>query len=78
MSRDDLLADLQDEVAARPAAPHTPPTTRVPRGNGAPLTPTLDLSVTPLRWSLPSVGPVPAGIGLAVTAGPVRFSLGVR
>ena len=78
MSRDDLLADLQDEVAARPAAPPTPLPSSLPRGQGAPLTPTLDLSVTPLRWSLPSVGPVPTGIGLAVKAGPVRFSVGVR
>ncbi|MFP5220297.1 MAG: hypothetical protein ACLGIG_11305 [Actinomycetes bacterium] len=77
MSRDDLLADLQDEVSARPAAPPTPPP-GVPSGRVAPLTPALDLSVTPLRWSLPSVGPVPAGIGLAVTAGPVRFSVAVR
>lgn len=78
MSRDDLLADLQDEVAARPAAPHVPPPPSVPRGQGTPLTPTLDLSLTPLRWSLPSVGPVPAGIGLSVQAGPVRFSVAVR
>jgi hypothetical protein len=77
VSRDDLLADLQDEVAARPAAPPTPPPA-LPRSQGAPLTPAFDMSVTPLRWSLPSLGPVPHGIGLAVRVGPVQVSLGVR
>jgi hypothetical protein len=77
VSRDDLLADLQDEVAARPAAPHTPPPTPSERGRGA-LTPTFDLQVTPLRWRLPSVRPADAGVGLAVAVGPVQVSLGVR
>ena len=78
MSRDDLLADLQDEVAARPAAPETPPPARqVPTGQRA-LTPTLAFSVTPLRWALPSVGPSPTGVGVAVRVGPVQVSAGLR
>jgi hypothetical protein len=36
------------------------------------------VSVTPLRWALPSVGPVPQGIGLAVKAGPLQLSLALR
>lgn len=76
MSRDDLLADLQDEVATRPAAPPTPPPAAAD-GAAAP-TPTFGLELTPLRWSLPSVRPAPRGAGLAVSVGPVRVSLGVR
>jgi hypothetical protein len=77
VSRDDLLADLRDEVAARPAAPHTPPLS-VPGGSEAPLTPTLDVKVTPLRWALPAVGPVPRGLGLAVRMGPLQVSVALR
>jgi hypothetical protein len=77
VSRDDLLADLRGEVSARPAAPPTPPPAELPR-EGAPLTPALDVSVTPLRWSLPSFGPVPRGFGLAVKAGPVQMSVAIR
>ncbi len=77
MSRDDLLADLQGEVSARPAAPPTPPAA-IPTGQGAALTPALDLSLTPLRWRLPSVGPVPQGVGLVVQAGPVRLAVALR
>lgn len=76
MSRDDLLADLQDEVAARPAAPPTPPPGAA--DSAAAPTPTLGLELTPLRWSLPSVRAVPRGPGLAVSVGPVRVSLAVR
>ncbi|HWG93340.1 MAG TPA: hypothetical protein VNU66_03830 [Mycobacteriales bacterium] len=76
MSRDDLLADLQGEVGARPAAPATPPPS-VPTGAQR-LTPTFALSVTPLRWQVPSVGPVPTGLGVAVRVGPLQVSLGIR
>ena len=79
MSRDDLLADLQTEVAARPAAPATPPPPpqEVPHGLRS-LTPAFDVSVTPLRWALPSMGPAAHGVGLAVRVGPVQVSVGVR
>ena len=67
MSREDLLADLQGEVAARPV---TPP---LPGG-----TPALDVSVTPLQWSMPRLAPATHGVGLAVRVGPVLVSVGVR
>ncbi len=76
MSRDDLLADLQGERSARPAAPPVPPLTPQPSSDAT--TPALDVSVTPLKWSLPRVGPASTGMGLAVKVGPVQVSLGVR
>jgi hypothetical protein len=77
MSRDDLLADLQGEVSARPAAPPTPLPARSGLEQG-PGTPALDISWTPLRWSLPSVRPASRGTGVAVRLGPVKVSFGVR
>ena len=76
MSRDDLLADLQGEVAARPAAPPVPPP--APRVQGGPSTPALDVSVTPLKWSLPRLGSASHGVGVSVRVGPLHVSLGVR
>ncbi len=76
MSRDDLLADLQGERTARPAAPPVPPL--VPHPSSDATTLALDVSVTPLKWSLPQVGPASTGMGLAVKIGPVQVSLGVR
>lgn len=78
MSRDDLLADLQTEVSARPAAPPelaTPPRSEPPVGAA---TPAVDISWTPLQWSLPSVRPARHGIGVAVRLGPLLVSVGVR
>lgn len=78
MSREDLIIDLRTEASARPAAPAVePPAPAVP-SEGRPLTPAFDLSVTPLRWALPSVGPSARGVGLAVRVGPVQLTLGVR
>jgi hypothetical protein len=78
VSRDDLLADLRGEVGSRPAAPAVPhPPAAVPTGAQR-LTPTFAMSVTPLRWQVPSVGPVPTGIGVAVRVGPLQVSLGIR
>jgi hypothetical protein len=76
VSRDDLLADLQDERSARPAAPPVPPP--APRSQGGAATPALDLSVTPLTWTLPQVGPARHGVGVTFRVGPVQVSLGVR
>ena len=76
MSRDDLLADLQDERAVRPAAPHVPP--RVPPASSDATTPALDVSVTPLQWSMPRLAPATHGVGLSVRVGPLQVSLGVR
>lgn len=77
MSRDDLLADLQGEVSARPAAPPTPPPAAAPVEPG-PGTPALDISWTPLRWSLPALRPASRGTGISLRLGPVRVSLSVR
>jgi hypothetical protein len=75
VSRDDLLADLQDERSARPAAPPVPPP--APRARSA-ATPAIDVSVTPLTWTLPQVGPAPHGVGVTFRVGPVQVSIGVR
>jgi hypothetical protein len=79
MSRDDLLSDLRDEVAARPVAPSVPPpqapATHVSRGTR---TPALDVSLTPLQWSLLRLGPASHGRGLSLRVGPLQVSLGVR
>lgn len=75
MSRDDLLADLQGEVSARPAPP--PPAALLPDGPHGP-TPALDVSVTPLQWSLPSFRPPTQGIGLGVRLGPLQVSIALR
>ena len=73
MSREDLLADLQGEVAARPVAA-APQESTLPRES----TPAFDLSVTPLQWSLPRLRPAAHGVGVAVLVGPVQVSVGVR
>ena len=77
MTRNDLLADLQGAVTARPAAPPTLPR-EVPTGEPASLTPAVDLSVTPLRWALPSFGPAARGVGVALRVGPIQLTVGVR
>lgn len=78
MSREDLIIDLRTEAAARPAAPPVEPAAPAVPTGGRQLTPAFDLSVTPLRWALPSVGPAGRGVGLAVRVGPVQLTLGVR
>lgn len=75
MSRDDLLADLQGVRSVRPAAPAVPPPAR---SGGDAATPALDVSVTPLKWSLPRAGAARHGVGVAVRVGPLHVSFGVR
>lgn len=41
-------------------------------------TPAFDVTVTPLRWALPSIGPVPAVVGLALRVGPLQVSAALR
>jgi hypothetical protein len=77
VSRDDLLADLQGAVSARPAAPPTSPGL-VPSGEAARLTPAVDVAVTPLRWRLPSFRPAAGGLGIAVRLGPLTVTVSVR
>jgi hypothetical protein len=80
--RSDLLADLQVEANARPLPTATatvgPSPLTVPSDEKLrPPTPSLDLRVTPLRWSRPGlVSPDPGlGLGLGVRVGPVQVSL---
>lgn len=75
MSRADLLADLQGEVNARPA---TPPVATLPQSGAPGPTPAIDVSVTPLQWSLPSFRPPTQGIGVGVQIGPVQVSIALR
>jgi hypothetical protein len=77
----DLLADLRVAANARPlptdAAPPSPPL-NAPRGELLrPPTPSLDVRVTPLRWTRPGlVSPDPAlGLGLGLRIGPLQVSL---
>jgi hypothetical protein len=77
MSRDDLLADLQGERSARLAAPPVPPPS-APTAGAQPATPALDVSVTPLKWSLPRMSAAAHGLGLAVRVGPLHVTLGMR
>jgi hypothetical protein len=78
----DLLADLKVAANARPlptdaVSPAPPPLPDPPRGSMRPPTPSLDLRVTPLRWTWPGlVSPDPGlGLGLGVRIGPVQVSL---
>ncbi len=79
--QDDLLADLRQTAPlpiarperSRPAsAPASAPAER--RESTDSRTPTIDVRVTPLRWSLPSLRPRTGGKGLVLTAGPIRVS----
>jgi hypothetical protein len=77
----DLLADLRVAANARPlptdSLPLSPPPLPVATGELRPPTPSLDVRVTPLRWTWPGlVSPDPAlGLGLGVRIGPVQVSL---
>ena len=66
----DLLTDL-DRPAALPSAPATP----LPSAPVAAGTPAVTLTVTPLRWSLPSLDATERGIGVAVRFGPCRVEV---
>ena len=72
--RADLLADLQGAATARtlPSDPH--PVAPVAPAAG-PTTPQVALKLTPLRWSLPSVTSIGAGLGLTLRVGPVEVAV---
>lgn len=78
MSRDDLLADLQAEVSARPAAPPVVPRAAPVLERVGAATPALDVSWTPLKWSLPSIGAARHGVGVSLRFGPVLVSVALR
>ena len=75
----DLTADLLSDLgrpAPLPSGPVVPaPLPSAPVSAG---TPSVAVVLTPLRWALPSVGPVPAGVGLAVRVGPLQVSAALR
>lgn len=73
--QDDLLDELRQAApmpVARPVHLAAPPPEKLLDTNTAE-TPTLELRVTPRRWSAPSVRRLRGGIALSV--GPVRLSL---
>lgn len=79
--QDDLLADLRQAAPVpipgpevdRPAPRPSPPPAERPIPP-APRTPTIEVRVTPLRWSAPSLRNPGAGTGLVLTAGPIRVA----
>jgi hypothetical protein len=74
--QDDLLDDLRQAAplpVARPSSDHpvpTPPERRESSDAGAL---TVELRLTPRRWSALSVRKPPVGAGLVVTAGPLHL-----
>lgn len=76
--QDELLADLRQTAPLPIARPEVNRSASVPaerRPSKDPQTPTIDVRVTPLRWSAPSLRPHGTGKGLVLTAGPIRVSL---
>ncbi|MDT7539618.1 MAG: hypothetical protein QOI82_3203 [Actinomycetota bacterium] len=75
----DLLADLRIAADARPlptdAVPRTPPPLPVPEGELRPPTPSLDVRLTPLRWTRPGLVTPAVGLGLGLRIGPLQVSL---
>lgn len=74
--RSDLTADLLSDLG-RPAPLPTParpaqPGAALPHTAG---TPSVSLTLTPLRWALPSLDATERGLGVAVKAGPLRFEV---
>lgn len=82
MNRDDLLADLQGDLAGRASVPDTARAAAAapaaPRTRPVAATPALDVSLTPLQWSLPRVERAVHGVGVCLRCGPVVVSVGVR
>jgi hypothetical protein len=73
--QNDLLADLQGEVSARPlpaTAPALPPLPSLLEPPARP-TPAIDVRLTPLRWARPQLAPT-QGLGLGLRVGPVQVS----
>ena len=68
--RADLLTDLS-RPGALPSAP-VPPLPSAPSPSG---TPAVTVTLTPLRWSLPSLDATDRGVGVAVRVGPWRVEV---
>jgi hypothetical protein len=76
--QDDLLADLRQAAPMPTARPDVADSASVPAERSdhpSPETATVDVRITPLRWSAPSFRPRGTGSGFVVTAGPVRISV---
>ena len=74
----DLLADLRQAAPMPIARPKVDHSASVPAERPSPTvpeTPTIDVRLTPLHWSAPSIRPRGTGTGLVLTAGPVRVSI---
>ena len=74
----DLLADLREAAPmpiARPKADDSAPVAAERSDPTVPETPTVDVRVTPWRWSAPSIRRSGNGTGFVLTAGPVRVSI---
>jgi hypothetical protein len=74
----DLLADLRQATPmpiARPGGDTPPPVPAERRNPTDPQTPTVDVRLTPRRWSAPSVRSPGTGTGFVLTVGPVRVSV---
>ncbi len=74
----DLLADLREAAPtpiARPEVDDSASVAAKPSDATVPETPTLDVRVTPRRWSAPSLRRGGTGTALVLTAGPVRVSI---
>lgn len=76
--KNDLLADLQGAVNARPLPTEAPLPESTPGDHLRPPTPSVDVRFTPLRWARPRVVPVEDGLGLGVRLGPIRVSVALR
>jgi hypothetical protein len=71
----DLTADLLSDLGRPgplPSAPVPPPLPSAPVPTA---TPAVQLTFTPLRWSLPSLDSTERGLGLAMRIGPWRLEL---
>lgn len=74
--QDDLLDDLRQAAplpVARPSPDHPVPKPADRPEATDPEALTVELRLTPRRWSAPSVRTRPAGAGLVVTAGPLHL-----
>ena len=72
----DLTADLLTDLQRPTPLPTAPPIAHA--GGGATTvagTPAMTLTLTPLRWSLPSLDSSDRGLGVAVRVGPWRVEV---
>ncbi len=71
----DLTADLLSDLGRPAPLPSAPVPAMLPSTPVSTATPVLQLTFTPLSWSLPSLDSTERGLGLAVRLGPVRVEI---